>query len=51
MIRFDYIAISDDMQRTMPTEHDRTTGQALAYKEAVLLKNPHSPTIKGEVSL
>ncbi|CAA3005319.1 probable rhamnogalacturonate lyase B [Olea europaea subsp. europaea] len=46
---FDYIAISDDMQRTMPTEHDRTTGQALAYKEAVLLKNPHSPTIKGEV--
>ncbi|KAL2456573.1 Rhamnogalacturonate lyase family protein [Forsythia ovata] len=46
---FHYMAISDDRQRMMPTDHDRTTGRALEYKEAILLTNPHSPSFKHEV--
>ncbi|KAL2498175.1 Rhamnogalacturonate lyase family protein [Abeliophyllum distichum] len=47
--KFHYMAISDDRQRIMPTDHDRTTGRTLEYKEAILLTNPHSPTFKHEV--
>ncbi|KAL2520831.1 Rhamnogalacturonate lyase family protein [Forsythia ovata] len=47
--RFHYMVISDDRQRMMPIDHDRITGRALEYKEAILLTNPHSPTFKHEV--
>ncbi|KAF5740131.1 Rhamnogalacturonate lyase family protein [Tripterygium wilfordii] len=49
--RFHYMAISDKMQRYMPTAADRDPprGQALDYKEAVLLVNPVDPQFKGEV--
>ncbi|CAA2972797.1 rhamnogalacturonate lyase B-like [Olea europaea subsp. europaea] len=43
------MAISDDIQRIMPTARDRTGGQVLNYREAVLLKNPSNPSLKGEV--
>ncbi|XP_059645438.1 probable rhamnogalacturonate lyase B [Cornus florida] len=46
---FQYMAISDERQRIMPTAHDRNTGQVLDYKEAVLLTNPSNPALKGEV--
>lgn len=46
---FQYMAISDERQRVMPTAHDRETGQELDYKEAVLLTNPANSFIKGEV--
>lgn len=49
MVRFHYMAISDDRQRVMPMPQDRTTGQPLAYPEAVLLTNPVNPQQKGEV--
>ncbi|XP_055828872.1 probable rhamnogalacturonate lyase B isoform X2 [Solanum dulcamara] len=47
--RFQYMAISDERQRIMPTAHDREMGQILDYSEAVLLTNPNNPFIKGEV--
>ncbi|CAN1351855.1 Rhamnogalacturonate lyase [Linum perenne] len=34
---FNYMALTDEIQRTMPTEADRLAGTPLAYKEAVLL--------------
>ncbi|VFQ88116.1 unnamed protein product [Cuscuta campestris] len=43
------MAISDDIQREMPSDNDRSTGKTLDYKEAVLLTNPSNPTMKGEV--
>ncbi|XP_055832433.1 uncharacterized protein LOC129901315 isoform X1 [Solanum dulcamara] len=46
---FQYMAISDERQRIMPTAHDREMGQILDYSEAVLLTNPNNPFIKGEV--
>ncbi|PIN05729.1 Rhamnogalacturonan endolyase [Handroanthus impetiginosus] len=46
---FRYMAVSDDRQRIMPTDHDRTAGHILDYKEAVLLTDPTNPKIKGEV--
>ena len=48
-IRFHYMALADRRQRVMPTEYDRITGRALAYKEAVLLTNPSNSNLKGEV--
>lgn len=50
--RFNYMAISDDIQRYMPSAADRDEprGTALAYKEAVLLVNPEEPQFKGEVN-
>ncbi|KAK4356335.1 hypothetical protein RND71_025306 [Anisodus tanguticus] len=45
---FQYMAISDERQRIMPTAHDREMGQKLDYPEAVLL-NPTNSFIKGEV--
>ncbi|CAN8280034.1 unnamed protein product [Cochlearia groenlandica] len=51
--KFDYMAISDTMQKTMPSESDRniTNGRAtpLAYKEAVHLINPQNPIFKSQV--
>ncbi|XP_059307364.1 uncharacterized protein LOC132058946 isoform X2 [Lycium ferocissimum] len=46
---FQYMAISDERQRIMPTAHDREMGQKLDYPEAVLLTNPTNSFIKGEV--
>ncbi|KAL2498986.1 Rhamnogalacturonate lyase family protein [Abeliophyllum distichum] len=46
---FRYMAISDDIQRIMPTARDRMGGRVLDYKEAVLLTNPSNTTLKGEV--
>ncbi|KAM3344718.1 rhamnogalacturonate lyase isoform X1 [Capsicum galapagoense] len=46
---FHYMAISDDMQRMMPTDEDRSDGQVLDYKEAVRLTHPSNPKLKGEV--
>lgn len=45
------MAISDDIQRIMPTARDRTLGQVLNYKEAVLLTNPGNPSLKGQVGV
>lgn len=49
--RFNYMAVSDGIQRYMPTAADREAprGVPLAYKEAVLLLNPVEPQFKGEV--
>ncbi|KAG2555668.1 hypothetical protein PVAP13_8NG036801 [Panicum virgatum] len=49
--RFNYMAISDDIQRHMPSAADRDAPRAapLAYKEAVLLVHPIEPQFKGEV--
>lgn len=47
--RFDFMAISDDRQRSMPSMADRDNAKQLAYKEAVLLTNPQNPMFKGEV--
>ncbi|XP_021316364.1 rhamnogalacturonate lyase B [Sorghum bicolor] len=48
---FNYMAISDDIQRYMPSIEDRDAprGTTLAYKEAVLLVDPVEPQFKGEV--
>ncbi|CAA0812539.1 Rhamnogalacturonate lyase family protein [Striga hermonthica] len=46
---FDYMAVSDDRQRIMPTTEDRERGQPLDFPEAVLLTNPSNPSLKGEV--
>ncbi|CAH8388217.1 unnamed protein product, partial [Eruca vesicaria subsp. sativa] len=47
--KFDFMAISDDRQRSMPSMADRNHAKPLAYKEAVLLTNPRNPMFKGEV--
>ncbi|TVU20081.1 hypothetical protein EJB05_36273, partial [Eragrostis curvula] len=49
--KFNYMAISDDIQRYMPSAVDRDAprGVPLAYKEAVLLVDPVEPQFKGEV--
>ncbi|KAK4417079.1 hypothetical protein Salat_2533400, partial [Sesamum alatum] len=47
--KFQYMAMSDERQRIMPTLKDRLTGKILDYKEAVLLTNPTNPDFKGEV--
>ncbi|KAI4979134.1 hypothetical protein ZWY2020_015887 [Hordeum vulgare] len=48
---FNYMAVSDGMQRYMPGPADRDAPRAvpLAYKEAVLLVNPSEPQFAGEV--
>nr|GMD53470.1 probable rhamnogalacturonate lyase B [Ipomoea batatas] len=48
---FSYMAISDDIQREMPTAEDRKNGETLAFREAALLTNPLNPSLKGEVFL
>ncbi|CAN6372045.1 unnamed protein product [Urochloa humidicola] len=49
--KFDYMAITDDIQRYMPSAIDRDEPRAvpLAYKEAVLLVDPMEPQFRGEV--
>lgn len=49
MTRFQYMAVSDERQRIMPTNEDRVNGQVLDYPEAVLLTNPSNPFLRGEV--
>ncbi|GER34850.1 rhamnogalacturonate lyase family protein [Striga asiatica] len=46
---FEYMAVSDDRQRIMPTTEDRERGQVLDYPEAVLLTNPANSLLRGEV--
>ncbi|XP_037446038.1 probable rhamnogalacturonate lyase B [Triticum dicoccoides] len=48
---FNYMAISDGIQRYMPGAADRDAPRAmpLAYKEAVLLVHPSEPQFAGEV--
>ncbi|TKW25456.1 hypothetical protein SEVIR_3G121000v4 [Setaria viridis] len=49
--KFNYMAISDGIQRYMPSAADRDPprGVPLAYKEAVLLVDPVEPEFRGEV--
>ncbi|KAF5943214.1 hypothetical protein HYC85_020856 [Camellia sinensis] len=47
--RFQYMAISDERQRIMPTPQDREAGLVLDYPEAVMLTNPSNPELVGEV--
>ncbi|CAA0821037.1 Rhamnogalacturonate lyase family protein, partial [Striga hermonthica] len=47
--KFNYMVISDNKQRFMPTDKDRKAGQILGYKEAVLITSSHNPRLKGEV--
>ncbi|GAU23286.1 hypothetical protein TSUD_237400 [Trifolium subterraneum] len=47
--RFNYMAVSDIIQRRMPLMKDRESGQPLAFPEAVLLTNPTDPQFKGQV--
>ncbi|KAM1052977.1 hypothetical protein FF1_000503 [Malus domestica] len=47
--KFQFMAVSDDRQRVMPTADDRSNGIKLAYPEAVLLTNPSNPDLRGEV--
>ncbi|KAE8779307.1 Rhamnogalacturonate lyase [Hordeum vulgare] len=51
MDRFNYMAVSDDIQRYMPRAADRESPRSspLAYREAVLLVDPSEPQFKGEV--
>lgn len=49
MTRFQYMAVSDERQRIMPTSEDRINGLVLDYPEAVLLTNPSNPYLRGEV--
>uniref|UniRef100_A0A0D9XWL4 Rhamnogalacturonan endolyase n=1 Tax=Leersia perrieri TaxID=77586 RepID=A0A0D9XWL4_9ORYZ len=51
--KFNYMAISDDIQRFMPsaTDRDAPRGAPLAYKEAVLLVDPKEAQFKGEMFL
>lgn len=43
--------MSDERQRFMPMPEDRESSDPLAYKEAVLLKNPTNPEFEGEVKI
>lgn len=47
------MAISDNRQKTMPSNADRDINDGvaarLAYKEAVRLKNPQNHMLKGQV--
>uniref|UniRef100_A0A7N2LZ81 rhamnogalacturonan endolyase n=1 Tax=Quercus lobata TaxID=97700 RepID=A0A7N2LZ81_QUELO len=47
--KFRFMAISDGMQRIMPSAEDRAKGEPLAYPEAVLLTNTSNPKLRGEV--
>lgn len=49
--RFNYMAVSDGIQRYMPAAADRDAprGTPLAYQEAVLLVNASEPRFTGEV--
>ncbi|XP_015890516.4 uncharacterized protein LOC107425105 [Ziziphus jujuba] len=47
--KFQFMSVSDDRQRVMPTMKDRKKGEKLAYPEAVLLTNPANSELRGEV--
>ncbi|KAG2291163.1 hypothetical protein Bca4012_007113 [Brassica carinata] len=51
--KFDFMAISDNRQKVMPSDADRNINNGiaapLAYKEAVRLMNPQNHTLKGQV--
>ncbi|GJN04390.1 hypothetical protein PR202_ga21937 [Eleusine coracana subsp. coracana] len=49
--KFNYMAVTDDIQRHMPRAIDRLAprGVELSYKEAVLLVDPNDPQFQGEV--
>ncbi|GJN25150.1 hypothetical protein PR202_gb12941 [Eleusine coracana subsp. coracana] len=51
--KFDYMAVTDDIQRHMPRAIDRLAprGVELSYKEAVLLVDPNDPQFQGEMFL
>ncbi|XP_031095639.1 uncharacterized protein LOC115999846 [Ipomoea triloba] len=46
---FQYMAMSDERQRIMPTAQDRKKGKVLDYPEAVLLTHPKNSFLRGEV--
>ncbi|KAL2498987.1 Rhamnogalacturonate lyase family protein [Abeliophyllum distichum] len=46
---FQFMAVSDERQRIMPTSLDRERGQVLDYPEAVLLTDPDNSFLRGEV--
>ncbi|XP_018629377.3 uncharacterized protein [Nicotiana tomentosiformis] len=46
---FLYMAVSDDRQRVMPTDQDRSTGKVLGFREAVKITHPSNPKLKNEV--
>ncbi|CAA2953410.1 probable rhamnogalacturonate lyase B isoform X1 [Olea europaea subsp. europaea] len=46
---FQFMVISDERQRIMPTRLDRKRGQILDYPEAVLLTDPGNSFLIGEV--
>ncbi|GAA0160628.1 lyase [Lithospermum erythrorhizon] len=46
---FKFMAISDDMQTIMPSEHDLESGTKLDYREATLLRNPQNAALRGQV--
>ncbi|KAF3543315.1 hypothetical protein DY000_02009231 [Brassica cretica] len=51
---FDFMAISDNRQKVMPSDADRNINNGiaapLAYKEAVRLMNPQNHTLKGQMA-
>lgn len=49
--KFSYMAMADTKQRVMPFPEDRMPSfcEQLAYPEAVLLKSPKNPDLRGEV--
>lgn len=49
VVRFQYMAMSDERQRIMPTAQDRKKGKVLDYPEAVLLTHPKNSFLRGEV--
>lgn len=47
--KFQYMAVSDERQRKMPSPQDRASGKPLSYPEAVRLTNPADLSMKGQV--
>ncbi|XP_050207274.1 rhamnogalacturonate lyase B-like [Mercurialis annua] len=47
--KFNYLVISDEKHRVMPTIEDRQKSEPLAYPEAVRITHPLNSTLKGEV--
>ncbi|XP_065874800.1 probable rhamnogalacturonate lyase B [Euphorbia lathyris] len=46
---FDYMVVSDDLHRHMPTVHEHDSGRVLAYPEATVLSDTRNPEHEGEV--
>lgn len=43
------MAVSDDIQRVMPTNQDISHGKVLSYREAVQLTHPSNSQFKNKV--